>query len=536
MMRKLAILTLLALILGSSLAGCGTGDGTGDQTGTASGLGRMLGYVPLSFLDEHDIWYTDPGTIKQRFGLLETYTADDIRALPDEQGPAFMNALGALPIGASYSTPYRAGDLIGWDWTGMDRDVFGDTPPWGFNIIESKFDRAAIGQKLLEQGYTQAAYGNETYYRLNDDMAINLTSDLGRMALAQLNRVAMPDDTLVFAPATGIMTGMLDTMNGNVTSVMDDPPAAAIADSLGDALGAVLITPGRLLEVAPGQDAPPFDLPAATSWGRLHDYALVGLGYRDDGTDRYLDIVLYYANNADAAADGPELVSRLWSYDLNTQINNADNVPFTAQWQVGQPVVKDYGGGATLIVANRYLPDANVRVPSLEMLVQIRDLLFLAPDPTPYRAAGDDIINGPTGLNYRAVLQQPGAANPWPPIETATVEVSGPGGPAQVTYRAFIESPAGQTRNSLVTIKLPEPVPFGPDVRLIVEGIDVPEGIAVSQDTDKQSYPGDPVTRVTGIVEVHIAATATPGEYPFQLKLHIGDTPYGEVPCTISVH
>ena len=110
------------------------------------------------------------------------------------------------------------------------------------------------------------------------------------------------------------------------------------------------------------------------------------------------------------------------------------------------------------------------------------------------------------------------------------------GGPAQVTYRAFIESPAGQTRNSLVTIKLPEPVPFGPDVRLIVEGIDVPEGIAVSQNTDKQSYPGDPVTRVTGIVEVHIAATATPGEYPFQLKLHIGDTAYGEVPCTVSVH
>jgi len=384
-MKKVVIVTAVLLLLLSILAGCS--GNTTVVTAPASGLSRMMGYVPLSFLDEHDIWYTDPGAIKLRFSLPDVYTVDDIRALPDEQGPAFLNALGALPVPASQIAPHRVGDLLGWDWTGIDRAVFHDTPPpWGFNVVEGKFDEDLIAEKLLAQGYENTAYGESAFYQIRGDMEIDLQSDLGRIAMAQLNRVAVLDDALILAPATDIMTGVLDAMAGNAASVMDDPAAEAVTAALGDALGAVLITPGRLFEVAPGQDATPFDLPAAASWGRLHDYALIGLGYRDDGTDRYLDIVLYYGDKADAAADGPELVSRLESYLLSSNLDTADTIPFTSRWQVGEPVVKNYGGGATLTVSCRYLPEATVRVPSLETLVQMRDLLFLAPDPTPFLA------------------------------------------------------------------------------------------------------------------------------------------------------
>ncbi len=530
-MRKAVVIPVILLLLLPVLAGC-SGQ-TPAATTPATSLGRMLGYVPLSYLDDYDIWYTDPGTIKQRFGLPEAYNEDDIRNLPGEQGPAFLSALGALPVAASQLAPHRIGDLLGWDWTGIDRAVFHDTPPpLGFNVLEGRFDSALIGQKLLAQGYEKDASGSYTYYRLNGDMEINLRTDLGQIAMAQLNRVAVLDNRLVIAPATDLMTGVLDAMSGSVTSVIDDPASSAVATSLGDALGAVLITPDRVLKVAPGQKAPPFDLPAAASWGRLHDYALVGLGYRDDGTDRYLDIVLYYANKADAAADGSELVSRLDSYQLNIGVSSADGIPFTAGWQVGEPVVKNFGNSATLTVSNRYLPDATVRVPSLEMLVQMRDLLFLAPDPTPYLAAADDVINGPTGLNYRANLQQPGV---WPPVETTTVEVGSPDSPARVTYRAVIETPPGRTANNIMTVDLPEPLSFGPDASVIVTGLDLPDGITVTQDTRRQSYPGDPVTRITSVAEIHVAATLAAGDYSFKLEIRIGDTDYGTVPCAVRV-
>jgi hypothetical protein len=116
--------------------------------------------------------------------------------------------------------------LTGWDWLKIDRAVFNETPPpWGFSVVEGDFNEALIGEKLTEQGYAKSEYGPYTYYHINDDMQINLESELGRMVLAQLNRVAVLDNTLVAAPDTGIMTGVLDAMTGDETSVNLLPPA-----------------------------------------------------------------------------------------------------------------------------------------------------------------------------------------------------------------------------------------------------------------------------------------------------------------------
>jgi len=344
---------------------------------------RMLGYVPYAFLEERDIWYTDPGTVKERCGLEDLNSVEDIRQLEGEKGPEFLDAFGALPVAQSYTQKYWLEPLIGWNWVNIDRAVFNEMPPpWGFSIVEGDFDEALIGEKLTEQGYAKSEYGSYTYYHINDDMQINLGSELGRMVLAQLNRVAVLDNTLVVAPATGIMTGVLDAMMGDVTRVIDIPACKAVADSLGEVQGAMLIAPDRVLQLDP-DTTPTFDLSAAANWGTLHDYSMFGTGYLDNGLERYWIISLYYNDKEAAAADSGELVSRLKSYSFNTHLEQAENVPLTSKYEVGEPVVREYADGVTLTVSCRYLPETKGSGSLFTLVVPVRDLLFLAPDPTP---------------------------------------------------------------------------------------------------------------------------------------------------------
>jgi hypothetical protein len=149
--------------------------------------------------------------------------------------------------------------------------------------------------------------------------------------------------------------------------------------------GAVLITADRVLQ-ADADTTPTFDLPAVVHWGTLHDYALFGTGYSDVGSERSWIISLYYNDKEPAAADAGELVSRLKSYIFNTHLKQAEKVPLTSIYEVGEPVVKEYPGGATLTVKCRYLTE-NIRSNSLfTLVVPGRDLLFLVCDPASYVA------------------------------------------------------------------------------------------------------------------------------------------------------
>jgi hypothetical protein len=382
MNMKIAYTVLLIMIITLVLPGC---SGTSrEDTGipVTTEFGRMLGFVPYSFLEDHDIWYTAPGTVKERYGLEDLNSEEDIRQLEGEKGPEFLDAFGALPAAQSYTQKYWLESLTGWNWVNINRAVFNEIPPpWGFSVVEGDFDEALIGERLTEQGYTKSEYGSYTYYHINDDMQINIRSELGRMVLAQLNRVAVLDDTLVVAPATGIMTGVLDTMTGDSESVNDTDSGRAIADSLGEVQGAVLITANRVFQLDP-DTTPSFSLPAAASWGTLHDYSLFGTGYLDDGSERYWIISLYYDDKESAVADAGELVSRLKSYSFNTHLEQAENVPLTSKYEVGEPIIREYADGATLTVSCRYLPETTGSGSIFTLVVPGRDLLFLAPDPS----------------------------------------------------------------------------------------------------------------------------------------------------------
>ena len=83
--------------------------------------------------------------------------------------------------------------------------------------MRTNFNEGLIGEKLTAQGYEKDTYDSYTYYRINEDMGADNDSELGEFTQSDLNRVSVLDNTLVIAPATDIMTGILDTMSGRGT-------------------------------------------------------------------------------------------------------------------------------------------------------------------------------------------------------------------------------------------------------------------------------------------------------------------------------
>jgi hypothetical protein len=386
LLLRLSLILFLIILAFVMLPGC-TDDSPARETTLpeTTEFGQMLGFVPYSFLEEHDIWFGNPGAAKALYGLGHLNNQAAIEQIPEQERKETIARVTGIYIWQSLANYYEVAPLIGWDQFMVDRSIFNDNPPpWGFSVSQGNFDESLIGEKLTGQGYTKAAYGDYTYYWKNGDMGTDIQSEIGRHIMSQLNRVAVLDNTLVVAPATSIMTGVLDAMTGNVTRVIDNTACQALTDTLGDVFAAVLITPNRILEVAPGQTVPPFDLPTATDWNTLHLYDMIAMGYRDTGTERYWIISLYYADAEQAKADAAELTSRLNSYTFNSLFEQMENLPLTSRYEVGESVVKEYGNGATLTVSCRYLPEERIGSSHLVGLVMLRDLLFLAPDPTPY--------------------------------------------------------------------------------------------------------------------------------------------------------
>ena len=83
-----------------------------------------------------------------------------------------------------------------------------------------------------------------------------------------------------------------------------------------------------------------------------------------------------------------ELVSRLESYVFLTHLEHVENVTLTSQYEVGIPdvITGEDHNGAVLRIACRYIPETIGRGSTYTWVTQVRDLLFLAPDPSPYIA------------------------------------------------------------------------------------------------------------------------------------------------------
>ncbi len=396
---KLKLSCLVLVLATIPLAGCAliTGQTTYEGTPADTELGRMLSLVPYSFLEEHDIWFGNPAKAKEMHGLGDLGSYQEIgkviEQMPEEEQMRLLSDLLATLVALPHWIEPEVASLTGLDVTTADRLLCGDViPPHGYLIYEGDFDEALIGQKLIGQGYTKTGYGWYSYYGIRGDFETDLRHPLGRLVLASLNRVAILDDTVITSPVTADITGILDVMMGNTPSIIENEACRALVASLGDVLMATLTTSERIIfsDLSGEEGIPEFNFAVPADWGVLRGYRMAALGYRAEGDRFYLDIALYYDNEASATADGNEIIKRMSSYKLDTWGPFPEKAAFTDHYLPGEPVVTRCAGGFVLKITcqNLLYPEYKYGISMVTGSAgwPLRDLLFLAPDPSLYIA------------------------------------------------------------------------------------------------------------------------------------------------------
>lgn len=385
-MKYYILAFILITVVLAVLPGCGSPQG---EIKIDTDFERMLGYVPYEFSEEYPVMFGNPGKAKEIYDIEDITSYEDVVSFSDDerrnQVKVVLETHRAIPDWALHPELLT---LAGFDGFMFDRIIsIGNAPPGLYYIIEGSFDEELITGKLIEQGYSKQEYGQYEYYAIRGDFELGLEQYLGRIAMSSLNRVAVLDDMLVTSPATDVISGIFDTMDGSNKSIIDNPACLALADSLGDVLLGVICLPETIIYVYPNEsNAPNFDFQVPADWEKLNGYGMAALGYRAEGDDRYFDIALYYDDSRDAESDGELIIIRMWSYSLYTWLYDFENIPFTERYEPGEPVITSYPQGAVLKISCRLIPEGKHDISMLMGAggIPIRDLLFLAPDPSPY--------------------------------------------------------------------------------------------------------------------------------------------------------
>jgi hypothetical protein len=141
--------------------------------------------------------------------------------------------------------------------------------------------------------------------------------------------------------------------------------------------------------------------------------------------------------------------------------------------------------------------------------------------------APDDIMSVPGGgPAYRANVHHQGVENPWPSIEITEAFLGSGSNEAHITYRSYIETKAGETRNNVIKVIMPDQ-----EVRsLSLYASDIPEGITL---TDSMQWSGHSAR--ASVLTIEISPDVAPGQYDFEIGLEINGWDYGAVPCTVEV-
>ena len=377
------IIGLFTLLILLSFTACST---TTSRTPDTR-FSHTLKIIPYSFLSEHDISYSDHKITKQIHGYEQINNIDAWMQLSDGERKEYLEAMPRLTGFQLENRWEQLMSLTGIDYWAIDTMIYDDfVPPEKFVILEGNFNQELIINKLIEQGYQKVDYGQYSYYSSGEDFALDLSHPIGMVFMADINQVAVLDNIIVAAPYKAAITGVLDTLSGKQKAVIKEPTGQALASSLGEVLSAVIMTPDRVLN--PGFDNPPkpFDFSLPPDWGLLHEYDMVGMGYKDDGTNSFWVISLYYQDANSASEDANTLENRLRNYIVYTNLGQQEQSrPLSDMFEVGQPVIQPYSEGATLTIECHWIGETgNASWYKTLTVLPHHDLLFLVPDPAPY--------------------------------------------------------------------------------------------------------------------------------------------------------
>ncbi|MDP3880303.1 MAG: hypothetical protein Q8Q07_08400 [Dehalococcoidales bacterium] len=138
----------------------------------------------------------------------------------------------------------------------------------------------------------------------------------------------------------------------------------------------------------------------------------------------------------------------------------------------------------------------------------------------------DDVAITPGGSAYRANVHQVGVKDRWPEIQQSTVVLADN---VTITYRADIETKAGEIRNNLIFMR----IAGRHDLKtsdLSLSTSNLPAGMSVKEDA-AGGLPGN----IAKLLIIEVSKDVKPGEYTFEINVEFEGKDYGQIPCTIKV-
>lgn len=229
----------------------------GDATPTAvapSALEEMLGYAPDILTPSGEVplqiaTFADAATQLAAVGINppegDTPDEDAVRT--------WISAINWLiypDFIAQRNQEWRA--VFGFDLYQVDQALTVGEVPNEIVILRGRFDLGAIESTLTAAGYQTIDAASAVIYSLDPEPRIDVTSEIGRMALAKMNNVAiLSDGTLVSASSLELIESAVATAEGTAPSLADRPEVQALVRAQDEPLvSAMLISGGALTGMA----------------------------------------------------------------------------------------------------------------------------------------------------------------------------------------------------------------------------------------------------------------------------------------------
>ncbi|MCZ6867410.1 MAG: hypothetical protein O7E55_08790 [Chloroflexi bacterium] len=256
-------------------------------------------------------------TLVEMKKLVESYEAQEGRHEPfiGMWFPSdFFSAFSSFYKDFGLEEVLHAGMLSG---VGIFYPIHGRDSPT-FLSLGTTFPKDPVIAKLLESGSEEAVYRGVTYYTRNEDYIGSLEDPLSRFDPI-LNRVAFIDNRFLAAPATFVMTSLIDAEHGTSSSLADNRAHKALAQAVGPDLVAGIFWPFAAMnsDWAPGSIADyrgSVIMDGLDRWESLSVYEVVLVGYRiREGVDEIVS-ALFYPDPEAAEGDSAKLKHRWETY------------------------------------------------------------------------------------------------------------------------------------------------------------------------------------------------------------------------------
>ena len=149
----------------------------------------------------------------------------------------------------------------------------------------------------------------------------------------------------------------------------------------------------------------------------------------------------------------------------------------------------------------------------------------------------DDIVNfgGGFGINYNANIHS-SFTPPWPAIVNNSTSIQAFNGTVNITYRGYIETLAGETRNDIIYIDatsasaLPDPTQIGFNFTGLPAGITTVAGSGSYGGIHSENYRLSKTN-----VAITIPADVKPGVYNYSIDVNYQGTQFGTIHGVIKV-